>query len=63
MKIICINLRKMTYIVFFTIMILFAFYPAYFSKISIIDKIDVFINLALTFVIGLLLIKNINLIC
>jgi len=58
MKIICINLRKMTYIVFFTIMILFAFYPAYFSKISIIDKIDVFINLALTFVIGLLLIKE-----
>lgn len=53
-----INLTKLFYIIFFALMMLFAFYPSYFNEIPIIDKIDIFINIALVYFIILGILKR-----
>lgn len=52
-----INLRKTVYITFFSLLILFAFYPAYFEEIPFISSYDILINLLLVFVIVLGIIR------
>lgn len=57
MKKISINLYKLIYCLFFTTMLLFAFYPEYFNEIPIINKTDIFINLALASIVTLWIFK------
>lgn len=53
-----LNSSIILYGVWVAIMLLFAFYPAYFNEISFINKIDIYINLTLVFFIGMEIIKT-----